>query len=487
VWNICSRDGEHRSLSPAAALVIVPAHPKELDMPTLVSRLAKRLAEPVIGPGHADYDAARKIWNGSIDRRPTAIARVKSAADVAAALAAAQSKGTPVTVRCGGHSFPGHSVANDALLIDLSPMNTVDVDVARKTARVAGGALWRDVDVATAAHGLATTGGLISHTGVGGLALGGGIGWLMRKYGLVIDNLLSAEVVCADGRVLRASSTENPDLFWGLRGGGGNFGVVTSFELQLHPVMNVLGGMVLYPASRANAMLRFYRELTASAPNELTTIFAFLTAPPAPFIPEHVRGTPLVGIVACYAGELARGQELLRPLKVFGPPIVDLIGEMPYVALQRMLDDGAPHGMRYFLKSQQFDALTDDAIDAIVQHAATATSPLTQVHLHHLGGAVGDVADDATAYPGRRSQFALNIIPAWHDAASSEKHVQWTRAYSDAVSKFANGAAYVNFLADEGADRVRATYGEARYARLAALKAKLDPTNVFRFNQNIRP
>lgn len=458
-------------------------------MQSLISRLSQRLegTATVIDSTHAQYESARKVWNGAIDRRPAAIARVKSASDVAAALAEARAANVPVTIRCGGHSFPGHSISDGALLIDLAEMNSVDVDVERKVARVGGGALWKHVDAATTAHGLATTGGLISHTGVGGLTLGGGIGWLMRKHGLVIDNLLSAEVVLADGRTVRASTSENAELFWGLRGGGGNFGVVTSFDLQLHAVKSVLGGMVLYPASRANAIMRFYRELTASAPDELTTVFAFLTAPPAPFIPPHLQGTPLVGIVACYTGDIARGHEVLRPLKTFGPPVVDMIGEMPYVALQSMLDEGAPHGMQYFLKSRHFDELTDEAIDTIVAAAANATSPFTQVHVHHLGGAVDRVADEETAYSARGSQFVLNIIPAWHDRATSDTHVAWTRSFFDAAAKHANNAVYVNFLGDEGTDRVRAAYGEAKYARLVALKTSVDPTNVFRFNQNIRP
>lgn len=451
-----------------------------------ISQLSHRIAGSVIDPAHTEYEAARKVWNGAIDRKPAAIVRVKDPSDVAIVLEEARGSGLAVCVRGGGHSTAGHGVADGAIVIDLSALQSVEVDASRRTARVGGGALWRHVDAATSVHGLATTGGLVSHTGVGGLTLGGGIGWLMRKHGLTIDNLRSAQLVLADGRSVRASAEENEDLFWALRGGGGNFGVVTCFELGLHPVKNVLAGMVMYPASRANAMLRFYRELTATAPDELTTIFAFLTAPPESFIPEHMRGTPAVAIVVCYAGDLVRGLEVVRPLKTFGPPAVDAIAEMPYVALQSMLDPGAPHGMCYHMKSIQFDTLTDAALDTIVEGAKNATSPFTQVHLHHLGGAVARVADDSTSYPHRGAAFTMNVIPAWPDRESTAGHVAWARTLFDAAAKHANGGVYVNFLGDEGQDRVRAAYGEKKFARLVEIKRRYDPTNVFRFNQNIK-
>jgi FAD/FMN-containing dehydrogenase len=441
----------------------------------------------LIEPTHAEYDRARRVWNGGIDRRPAAIARVANGDEIATLLRQARSTGQGVTVRGGGHSAPGHSVADGALLIDLSRMASVQVDAERAVARVGGGCLWSHVDTATAAHGLATTGGLVSHTGVGGLTLGGGIGWLMRKYGLAIDNLLSAQVVLADGTSVRASEAEHPDLFWALRGGGGNFGVVTEFEFRLHPVRTVIAGMLLYPASRANAILRFYREFTATAPDELTTVFAFLTAPPAPFIPAPLQGTPVVAIVACWAGDLERGAAALRPLHTYGPPAVDLLGEMPYVELQSMLDASAPHGLHYHMKSANFADLCDTAIDDIVAGAARMASPLSAVHVHHLGGAVSRVAPDATAYASRASAYILNIIPSWADPAETATHVDWARATFDRAVVHSNGSVYVNFLGDEGENRVKTAFGAEKYARLAKIKRKYDPNNVFRYNQNIRP
>jgi hypothetical protein len=371
-----------------------------------------------IGADGGEYEAARRLWNCCIDRRPAAIARPRSASEVAAILRAAREAGREVTVRCGGHSPPGRSVADGAVLIDLSLMREVSVDPEARTARVGGPALWANLDGATAPLGLATTGGMISYTGVGGLTLGGGIGHLMRKHGLAIDNLLSAEVVLADGRAVRASQRENPDLFWALRGGGGNFGIVTQFEFRLHPVKNVLGGMVLYPASHARPTLGFFREFTAGAPDELTTLLVFLTAPPAPFIPPHLQGTPMVAIAACWCGPLARGAEVLQPLRSLGPPAVDLLAEMPYVALQSMFDPSAPHGLRYYMKSVYFEDLSYRVVEAIADGATPMPSPLSQVHLHHFGGAVSRVPAEATAYANRGARYALNIIPAWTEPAA---------------------------------------------------------------------
>ena len=454
-------------------------------MDAFVTGLRQGFGGTIIDPAHADYDAARALWNASFDRRPCAVARVGSAADVASVLRHATAAGRPVCVRGGGHSAPGHSCVDGAVVIDLGALRQVTVDARRETAQVGGGALWSDLDRASAAHGLATTGGLISHTGVGGLTLGGGIGWLMRKHGLAIDNLVGAEVVTADGRVVRASADEEPDLFWGLRGGGGNFGVVTRFDFRLHPVRNVLAGMVLHPAARAREVLREFRAQCAGAPDELTLLFAFTLAPPAPFVPPALVGAPMAAVLACWCGDLARGAEVLAPLRAFGPPAVDAIGEMPYVALQSMLDHGAPHGMRYYMKSAYYDALSDDAIDALAAAGAQPSSPLSQVHLHQLGGAVARVAGDATPYGHRRAQFAHNVIAGWPDAASDERHVGWARGVHDAVARFSNGAAYVNFLGDEGGARVESAYGRDNFARLQGLKRKYDPTNVFRYNQNI--
>jgi FAD/FMN-containing dehydrogenase len=456
----------------------------EALMDTFLNGLAQELEGSLVEPAHAEYDAARALWNGAIDRRPAALARVGGARDVAAVLRHAAAAGRTVCVRGGGHSAPGHSCIDDALMIDLSALRTVTVDSERETARVGGGALWSDVDKATAAHGLATTGGLVSHTGVGGLTLGGGIGWLMRKHGLAIDNLVGAEVVLADGRVVNASADENADLFWALRGGGGNFGVVTEFRFRLHPVRNVLAGMVLHPVARAGELLRFFRELTEGAPEELTALFAFMLAPPAPFVPPAMHGAPLAAIVVCWCGDPVRGAEVLAPVRAFGPPAIDLIGEMPYVALQSMLDPGAPRGMRYYMKGAFYDALSDGAIDALVGAAAQPSSLLSAVHLHHLGGAVARVDSSATPYGHRGAKYALNIIAGWPEGGG-ESHIGWARGVYDAAASFSNGAGYVNFLGDEGEARIASAYGQANFARLKELKRTYDPKNVFRYNQNI--
>ncbi len=456
-------------------------------MDALLSRLAAELKGQLIDPVHAEYDRARAIWNGAIDRRPRAVIRVRGAEDVARVLAHAREHGRAVCVKGGGHSAPGHSMIDDALVIDLSGIRDVTIDPLAGVAHVGGGALWCDVDRAAGDHGLATTGGLISHTGVAGLTLGGGIGWLMRKHGLAIDNLVGAEVVLADGRVLHASRDQEPDLFWALRGGGGNFGVVTRFDFALHPLRTVFAGMVLHPAARAAELLQRFRALTLTAPDELTALFATLLAPPAPFVPPELHGTPLVAVVLCWAGEPAAGLELLRPLRAFGPPVADVIGEMPYVQLQSMLDPGAPAGMGYYMKAAYLDVLTDEAIAALAAHATAPSSPLSQVHVHHLGGAVGRVDAQATAYGQRGAAYVLNVTAGWTDLSAGAAHVAWARSVVDPMERHSNGAAYVNFLGDEGSARIASAYGEANYARLQRIKQIYDPDNVFRHNQNIRP
>ncbi len=452
-----------------------------------LSDLARALEGTLVEPDHPDYDRSRAIWNGAIDRRPAAIVRVRGAGDIAAVLEHAGRRGLPVCVRGGGHSTAGHSMIEGAVVIDLAELRQVSIDPGGARARVGGGALWADVDRATAAHGLATTGGMISHTGVGGLTLGGGIGWLMRRHGLTIDNLVGAEVVLADGRTVSAGAGEHHDLFWALRGGGGNFGVVTRFDFQLHPVSGVLAGMVMHPMARARAMLQFFRELTAEAADELTALFSFMTAPPAPFIPAHLHGSPMVAIAVCWAGDLERGAAALRPLRTFGPPAVDAIAEMPYAAWQAQLDPGAQPGWSYTMKAAYFDSLSDAAIDALVDHAAEPSSPLSQVHVHHMGGAVSRVDPRATAYGQRAAAYLVNIPAAWVDLASADLHVGWTRALHDAIAPHSNGGAYVNFLGDEGDARVRAAFGAESFARLAQVKRAYDPGDVFRFNQHIAP
>ena len=442
----------------------------------------------VIRPGDAGYDAARKVWNGMFDRRPALITRCANVDDVRAAVRYARANRLSAAVRGGGHSFSGQSAIEGGLLIDLSGLKAIEVDVVGGTARAQGGVLWGEFDKATQAHGLATTGGLVSTTGIAGLTLGGGIGWLMRKHGLTIDNLLSVELVTADGEVLRASASENADLFWGVRGGGGNFGIVTSFEYQLHPLGPIImGGLALYPAAQARDVLRFYREWTPTLPDALSTMAAFLTAPPLPFIPAPLHGTPVIAIIACHAGSVEEGLELVKPLKSFGPPAVDLLGPMPYVALQGMFDEGAPHGWQYYAKAEYLQGLDDATIETFVAHAAQMESPLSAIHIHQLGGAVARVGDAETAFGKRGAPYLMNIPTAWIDPAESERHTRWARGLWSAMQPHSYGGAYLNFLGDEGAERVRAAYGAAKYDRLVALKNRYDPTNFFRFNQNIAP
>ena len=442
----------------------------------------------LIRPQDGDYEQARQVWNGAIDKRPALIARCTTAADVVAVVNLARETRTPLAVRGGGHNVAGSGVCDGGVVLDLSGMRAVTVDPAGRRAHAGGGATWADLDGATQAHGLATTGGLISSTGIGGLTLGGGIGWLMRRHGLTCDNLLSAEVVTAGGKLVRASAAPGDDgeLFWGLRGGGGNFGVVTTFEYRLHPVTTILGGMLMFQSPRAADVLRAYRTLVADAPDELTTLFAFLYAPPAPFIPEPLRGKPVVAILVCHCGspeQAARDVAPFRALRADG----DLLGPMPYAALQGMLDPGAPPGLQNYFKSAYLPALTDAAVDALVAQGARLPPPMCQIHLHHMGGAVSRVAEDATAFANRDNTFTMNIIATFADPAQTATHVAWARDAAAAVAPFTSGGVYVNFLGDEGADRVRAAYGPVKFARLSALKKRLDPHNLFRLNQNIPP
>lgn len=430
----------------------------------------------VILPGDADYDDGRLVWNGMIDRRPTLIVRCARVTDASRAIRFARDQHLLLAVRGGGHNVTGAGTCDGGLVIDLSPMKAVQVDSERRTARVEPGATWKEFDEETQQYGLATTGGLISSTGVAGFTLGGGIGWLVRKHGLACDNLISAEVVAADGQLVRANAGENPDLYWGLRGGGGNFGVVTAFEFALHPVATVVGGVVAHPLPRAREVLHFYRHFIATAPDELTTLVNFATTP---------EGHQIIGIAACYAGPVEQGAEVMRPLKEFGPPAMDMMGPLPYTALQQANDLRAPAGLQNYWKAAFLQDLSDEAIDAMIEYATHVTSQLSMIHLHQLGGAMNRVAADATAFGHRDSEFVVNIIGMWQEPGDNEQHIDWARGLFAALQPYAHGA-YINFLGDEGQERVRAAYGP-NYARLVALKNKYDPTNLFRLNQNIRP
>jgi len=436
-----------------------------------------RLTGTVIRRGDAGYDEARKVWNGMVDRSPALIARCNSTADVAAAVNFAREHGLLVAVRGGGHNAGGLGSCDDGLVIDLSGMRGVTVDAAQRIARVQGGARWSDVDATTHALGLATTGGLISTTGVGGLTLGGGLGWLMRSYGLASDNVVGVEIVTADGEVRRADATENPDLFWGVRGGGGNFGVVTNFEFRLHPVSTIYGGMLVFPATRAPEVLRRYRDLASSAGDELTVFAALMTSPD---------GIPIVALISCYNGPAAKGEKAIQPLRDLNP-VADQVAEMPYPAIQSMLDEGFPSGLHVYWRSDFLSGLPDEAIDTVCDRFAAVTSPLSALLIEQFGGAVARVPADETPFAHRNALFNFAVIARWTDPVTAPTHIDWARRSSEATQPFASGGVYVNYLGAEGADRVRAAYGPAKYERLVALKRKYDPTNLFRVNQNIRP
>ncbi|HET9325773.1 MAG TPA: FAD-binding oxidoreductase [Candidatus Eisenbacteria bacterium] len=443
----------------------------------------------LIQAGHADYDIARAVWNGAIDRRPRLIARCTGPTDVVAAVRFAREHGLEIAIRGGGHNVAGTAVCDDGIVIDLSAMRGVRVDPRGRKAWVQGGALWGDVDHETQVHGLATTGGIVSHTGVAGLTLGGGVGWLMRKHGLTVDNLLAADVVTADGERLRASKDEHPDLFWALRGGGGNFGVVTSFEFRLHSLgPTVLAGPILWDARDAGEVLRFYRDFLRDAPDELGTVVRFGTAPPFAVIPEGLHWRPVLMIGTCYAGPVEDGEKALRPLRALRTPLLDLVGPVPYVGFQSAIDSTVPHGWSYYWKSTHLPALRDELIDVIVAHAFSASSPRSYVALFHLRGAVGCMAEGGTAFGNRHATHAITLDGVWRPGDDyGERDTAWARSFFAALGPFREGV-YVNFLSnDEDPDRVQEAYGDSIYGRLVEVKTTYDPDNVFHHNQNIRP
>ena len=454
-----------------------------------LDELGGALRGDLVLPASADYDAGRRIWNGAIDRRPAGIARCTGVADVIAAVRYARERDLLVAVRSGGHGVGGHALCDGGLVIDLSPIRGIRVDPAARTARAEAGVLWGELDRETQLFGLATVGGIVTHTGIAGLTLGGGIGWLMRKYGATVDNLISVDLVTADGELVTASEDHNPDLFWGVRGAGGNFGIVTSFEYRLHPVgPMVLAGPIFHPFHDAQEVLRFYREFAAAAPDELTTIFELAIAQPLPFLPEDMHGKPIVMVGACYAGAPDDGAEVVCALKEFGNPIADLLEPKPYLALQSMFDPFVPHGWHRYWKSVELGALTDDAIDTLVDHTTRITSPRSYTIVFQLGGALARVAEDATAYPQRDAAFNVNVNAVWtEDDPDAHRHIAWARDFFDAMQPHARDRVYVNFLGDEGPERVRQAYGTEKYERLVDLKRKYDPTNFFHLNQNISP
>jgi FAD/FMN-containing dehydrogenase len=462
------------------------AEPIALDEAAL-EVLEGSLRGQLVRPGDATYDEQRRVWNGSIDRSPALIARCAGVADVIAAVTFARRTGLPVAVRGGGHSFPGLSVWDGAVLIDLGPMKGIRVDPDARTARVQAGVLWGELDHETQAFGLATTGGIVTHTGVAGLTLGGGIGWLQRKLGLTIDQLLGVDLVTAEGELMRASESENPDLFWGVCGGGGNFGIVTEFEFRLHPVgPTVVAGPVFWPMEESPKVLRFYRDWIAEGPDELMTLVMHRKAPPLPFVPAQLHGKHIVGVAACYAGPIEEGEKVVRPLKEFGSPAVDACVPKPYVAHQAMLDPSFPHHWWYYVRSCDVAELTDEVIDITVEHSLQIQSPVTSFPIWQMGGAVSHVGDDDTAFNGRQAGHTFNILGATTGAEGFDEEREWAKRFWSALEPH-HTSVYVNFLMEEGEERVREAYGSEKYDRLKALKRKYDPDNFFRINQNIPP
>ena len=441
----------------------------------------------VVGPADAGYEEYRKIWNGSIDRRPGLIARCAGVADVRAAVRLGREHGLTVAVRAGGHSFPGLSVCDDGLLIDLGSMKGVRVDPEAGTARAQAGVLLGELDRETQTFGFAVPSGIVTHTGLAGLTLGGGIGWIMRKYGLSIDNLVSVDVVTADGEFVKAGENENADLFWGVRGGGGNFGIVTDFQFRLHPLgPQVMAGPVFWSMEDAPEVLRFYRDWIADCPDEVMTIVVQRRAPALPVVPPELVGKHVIAVTACYAGPVEDGERVLAPLKRFGNPVLDLCMPKPFLAHQAMFDPSFRRGWWYYVRSCDVAELTDDVIDIVAEHGQRITSPITSITLWQMGGAVARVGEDETAFNGRDAGFTFNINGNSETADGFEAERQWARDYWSALSPY-HTSVYVNFLMEEGEERVRQAYGAEKYDRLKALKRTYDPTNFFRLNQNITP
>jgi FAD/FMN-containing dehydrogenase len=451
--------------------------------------LAEQLRGGVITPAHSDYDAARRVWNGMIDRRPALIARCADSDDVATAVRYAIDHDLPLAVRGGGHNVAGTAVCDDGLVVDLSPMRAVRVDESKRTVHVQGGATWADVDRVTAPLGLATTGGVVSETGVTGLALSGGVSHQRRRDGMTIDNLVSAEVVLADGRRARASAEENPDLFWALRGGGGNFGVVTALELSLHELgPEVFTLNVAYPLEQADRVLKGWRDAVADAPDELTTAGLVWALPDVDVLPEELRGLPYVGVAGMWAGDPEKGERATKRLRELATPLIDMSGSADYLGFQQSLDPFFPRGRRYYWKALYLDGLADAAIETTVDFSARRASNDTLVIIRHCGGAISRVGAEDTAFGDRSSEWMLSIDSTWQDPSEDEDNIVYTREFWDAAAQFSTGQTYFNFpgLLEGGETEVRASYG-SNHARLARIKAAYDPENSFRLNQNIEP
>jgi FAD/FMN-containing dehydrogenase len=465
-----------------------------MELGTLGAALADGIRGTFSGdlrhPGDAGYDDARRVKNGMIDRRPALIARPTDEAGVAAIVDLARERGIELAVRCGGHGVSGHGTTEGGILLDLSGLNSIEVDPNAKIARAGGGVTWGELDAATQQHGLAVTGGRVPSTGIGGLTLGSGSGWLERAHGLTCDSLMSARVVLADGSLVTASPFQNDDLFWGVRGGGGNFGVVTEFTYELHAVGPIiLGGMIMYTRERAGEVARAYRDFIEAAPPEVGGGLAFISAPPLPEVPPEVQGQPMIGVVAAYFGPVADGEQALAPLmELAGPPAMAMVEPLPYTALQMLLNDAFPEGAHVYFKAEFLDEWSDEAIDEVVAMTAEPTSPIAQVLFQPMGGAIGRTAPGDTALPVRDAKWCYHALTVWlpEVMGPDEVHVNWTKQLAAAMTKYARPGIYLNFVADEGLERVQSSYGP-HWDRLVALKDRYDPGNVFRLNQNIPP
>lgn len=452
-----------------------------------VEELRKGFKGKVITPGDREYEESRKIWNGMVDKRPAIIARCAGTQDAVKAVNFARDNGIQLAVRGAGHHIAGNSLCDDGLVVDLSHMRAVKVDVAAKRALAEGGATLGDFDEATLAHGLATPVGINSTTGIAGLTLGGGFGWLSRKYGMTVDNLQSAEVVTAKGEAVRASASENSDLFWALRGGSGNFGVVTKFEFRLHQVgPDLLSGLIVYPFSEAKRVLQQYREFVAKAPDELTVWTVLRKAPPLPFLPADVHGKEVVILALLHAADPKKGEELIQPLRKFGRPAGEHVGVQPFTAWQKAFDPLLTPGARNYWKSHNFTTIADGLIDVVIEYAKKLPSPHCEIFFGAIGGATMRPAPDATAYAHRDAAFVMNVHGRWETPAEDERCIAWSRDYFRASAPFASAGAYVNFLTPDEADRVKVAYGQ-NYDRLAKVKRKYDPENLFRTNWNVKP
>jgi FAD/FMN-containing dehydrogenase len=456
---------------------------------TVLAELQAGFRGQIVGRDDPTYDEHRKIWNGSLDRRPALIARCAGVADVMSAVKFARKNGLPVAVRSGGHSFPGLSMADDALVIDLSPMKGVRVDPDARTARVQAGVLLGELDKETQAFGLAAPSGIVTHTGVAGLTLGGGIGWIMRKHGLSVDMLRRVDLVTAEGELVKASADENPELFWGVRGAGANFGIVTEFEFELVAVgPTILGGPIFWKMDDSAEVLRFYRDWVADAPDELMTIVVHRKAPPLPFVPEELHGEPVVMVIPFWLGDFDEGERFIRPMKEFGNAVADVCVPKPFLTHQAMFDPSFVPGRWYYFRSFDVPGLTDEMIDITAEHSLRIKSPLTSFPIWQMGGAVSRVGEDETAFGGRQAAFTYNIGASTATAEGFDEERQWVRDFWSALEDW-HTSVYINFLAgaEEGQERIRAAYGPEKYERLQALKRQWDPDNFFRNNQNIPP